>query len=70
MHNSKKRRTVAIKEAVIVLGKGSGIRNRELAAALRMDPSAVTRRIDAARSRAEENAEIAKLAKALRSGKE
>ena len=59
--NTKSRKTVAVKEAVIVLGKRSGIRNGKLASALGMDPSAVTRRIGAARSRVEENAEIARL---------
>jgi len=67
--NSKKRRTVAVKEAVILLGRESGIRNRELAAALRLDPSSVTRRIDAARSRGEVNTEIAKLERFLKPGK-
>jgi hypothetical protein len=64
--NSKRRGTVAIKEAVIVLGRRNGIRGRDLAAALGVDPSAVTRRIDAARSREKENPEVAKLEAALR----
>ena len=63
--NRKTRKTVAVKEAVIVLGRRSGIRNRELAAALGMDPSAVTSRIDAARARGDENAELASLTRAL-----
>ena len=63
--NTKTRKTVAVKEAVIVLGRRSGIRNRELAAALGMDPSAVTRRIDAARARGAESAELARLTRAL-----
>jgi hypothetical protein len=37
----------------------------KLAAALGLDPSAVTRRMEAARSRGKENAEVAKLEKAL-----
>jgi hypothetical protein len=37
--NSKRRGTVAVKEAVIVLGRRGGIRGRELAAALGLDPS-------------------------------
>jgi len=49
--NTKTRKTVAVKEAVIVLGSQSEIRNRELAAALGIDPSAVISRIDAARTR-------------------
>src|SRR5713226_3332997 len=36
---SKNRRTVAVKEAVIVLGREQGIRNRELAEALGIDAS-------------------------------
>ena len=43
-----------MKEAVIVLGRRGGIRGRELAAALGLDPSAVTRRMEAARSRGKE----------------
>jgi hypothetical protein len=49
--NSKRRGTEAVKEAVIVLGRRGGIRGRELAAALGLDPSALTRRMEAARSR-------------------
>jgi putative transposase len=64
--NSKRRETVAVKEAVIVLGTRAGIRGREMAAALGLDPSAVTRRMDAARSREKENVEVARLEKALR----
>jgi hypothetical protein len=63
--NSKRRGTVAVKEAVIVLGRRGGIRDRELAAPLGLDPSAFTRRMEAARSRGKENAEVAKLEKAL-----
>jgi DNA-binding MarR family transcriptional regulator len=63
--NSKRRGTVAVKESAIVLGRRGGIRGRELAAALELDPSAVTRRMEAARSRGKENAEAAKLEKAL-----
>ena len=47
----KNRRTVAVKEAVIVLGRERGITNREFAEALGIGPSAVTRRAEAARSR-------------------
>jgi hypothetical protein len=63
---SKNRRTVAVKEAVIVLGRELGIRNRELAEALGIDASAVTRRVEAARIRAEESSDLVKLRKALR----
>ncbi len=64
--NSKNRRTVAIKEAVIVLGRERGMRNRELAEALGLDPSSVTRRFEAARSRGEMSSEMARLEKALK----
>ena len=47
---SKNRRTGAVREAVIVLGSDRGITNRELAEALGINPSAVTRRAEAARS--------------------
>ena len=62
---SKRRETVAMKEAVIVLGRRSGILNKELAAALGMDPSAVTKRMEAARLRREENVGLRKLEAAL-----
>ena len=64
--NNKKRRMVEIKDAVIVLGKGNGIRNVEVVGALGMDASAVTRRIDAARWTGG-NAEMGRLQGALRS---
>jgi putative transposase len=64
---SKNRRTVAVKEAVIVMGREQGIRNRELAEALRIDPSAVTRRVEAARARGAESSDLTMLRKALRS---
>jgi ribosome-binding protein aMBF1 (putative translation factor) len=63
---SKHRRTVAVREAVIVVGRERGMRNRELAQALGIDPSAVTRRIEAARVRGDENPEIGRLRKAAR----
>src|ERR1700733_4215711 len=62
---SKRRETVAMKEAVIVLGRRSGIANKELAAALGMDPSAVTKRMEAAGLREEENVGLRKLEAAL-----
>lgn len=64
---SKNRRTVAVKEAVIMLGREQGIRNRELAEALGIDASAVTRRVDAARARGTESSDLIRLRKALRS---
>ncbi len=64
---SKNRRTVAVKEAVIVVGRERGITNRELAEALGVDASAVTRRVEAARLRSEENSDTRKLRKSLRS---
>ena len=64
---SKNRRTVAVKEAVIVAGRELGIRNRELAEALGIDASAVTRRVEAARARGTESPDLKRLRKALRS---
>ena len=64
---SKNRRTVAVKEAVIVLGRENGITNRVLAEALGLGASAVTRRVDAARARGAESSDLVKLRKALRS---
>jgi putative transposase len=64
---SKNRRTVAAKEAVIVLGRELGIRNRELAEGLGIDASAVTRRVEAARARGAESSDLIRLRKALRS---
>jgi hypothetical protein len=65
--NSKRRAPVAVREAIIVIGRQSGIRNCELAEALNIDPSAATRRAEAARSRVTKNPEIAKLLKILSS---
>ena len=64
---SKNRRTVAVKEAVIVLGREQGIRNRDLAEALGIDASAVTRRVDTARARGAESSDLKRLRKALKS---
>ena len=66
--NSKKRRIVAVKEAVMIIAMERGIRARELASALNIDPSTVTRRIDAARSRLVTNEEMAKLRRAVKDG--
>jgi REP element-mobilizing transposase RayT len=65
----KTRGVVAIREAVIVLGRERGIGNKELALALGIDESSVTRRIEAARLRLGERAEVVKLRRALASGK-
>jgi REP element-mobilizing transposase RayT len=64
---SKNRRTVAAKEAVIVLGREMGITNRVLAEALGLGASAVTRRVEAARARGTESSDLVKLRKLLRS---
>ncbi len=64
---SKNRRTVAVKEAVIVLGRENGITNRALAEALGLGPSAVTKRVEAARARGAESSELVKLRRSLRS---
>ena len=64
---SKNRRTVAVKKAVIAVGREQGIRNRELAEALGIDASAVTRRVEAVRARAAESTDLIRLRKALRS---
>jgi hypothetical protein len=52
---------------VIVVGRERGIRNRELAMALGIDPSAVTRRFEAAQARGAESSEVIRLRKALKS---
>ena len=58
---------MAVKEAVIVLGREQGIRNRDLAEALGIDASAVTRRVDKARARGTESSDLKRLRKALKS---
>jgi hypothetical protein len=63
----RNRRTGEVKEAVIAIGRERGIPNRELAEALGLDPSSVSRRAEAARTRLEENPAIAKLQKAMQS---
>ncbi|MFY9556860.1 MAG: hypothetical protein WAV47_19275 [Blastocatellia bacterium] len=62
---SKNRRTVAVKEAVIVAGRERGISNHELAEALGIDASAVTKRVEAARLRGGEASELKLLRKSL-----
>lgn len=63
---SKNRETVAVREAVIVVGRERGISNRELAEALGIDGSAVTKRVEAARVRGTESVEKKRLRDALR----
>jgi hypothetical protein len=65
MQQQQAERNGSSEGAAIVLGRRRGIRGRELAAALGLDPSAVTTRTEAARSRGKENAEVAKLEKPL-----
>jgi len=63
---SKNRETVAVKESVIVAGREQGITNRELAEALGIDASAVTRRVEAARARGADSPDLVRLREALR----
>jgi hypothetical protein len=63
--NSKRRGTVAVKKAVIVLGRRGGIRGPGTGSGAGAGPS-VTGRMEAARSRGKANAEVANLEKALR----
>jgi hypothetical protein len=63
--NGKSRKLVMIREAIIVMGYQSGISNRELAEALNLDPSAVSKRHEAVRGRPENSSQM-KLLKAMR----
>jgi len=63
---SKNRRTVSVRESVIVVGRERGLSNRELAEGLGIDSSAVTKRVDAARLRQVESVEVKRLRKGLR----
>ena len=63
--NGKSRKLVMIKEAIIVFGYQHGVSNRELAEALSLDPSAVSKRREAFRTRPENSSEM-KLLKAMR----
>ena len=63
---SKNRATVAMRDAVIILGRERGISNRELAQALGIDGSSVTKRVDVARMRGVESVELKRLRKAVR----
>jgi putative transposase len=66
--NSKNRQLVLVKEAIIVIGRENGIQTREIAAVLGLDPSAVSKRREAARVRSKGSAQMTKLLKAIRSG--
>jgi hypothetical protein len=66
--NTKNRQLVLVKEAIIVIGRENGIRTREIAEVLGLDPSAVSKRSEAARARSEGSAQMTKLLKAIRSG--
>jgi len=63
---SKNRVTVAVRDAVIILGRERGISNRELAEALGIDGSSVTKRVDVARLRGVESVELKRLRDAVR----
>ena len=67
---SKNRQLVLVKEAIIVIGRENGIRTREIAEVLGIDPSAVSKRGEAARARSEGSDEMTELLKAIRSGVE
>ena len=54
-----------IREAIIVMGYQSGISNRELAEALSLEPSAVSKRREAARGKPD-SSEMRNLLKAMR----
>jgi len=64
---SKSRRLVMIKEAVIMMGDENGIPTRDLAEALDVDRSAVSKRREAARVRGASPAELKQLLRAIRS---
>ena len=65
--NSKSRQLVMIKEAIIVIGQENGIPTRELAEMLGLDPSAVSKRREAARAKGDASAPMTKLLAAMRS---
>ena len=66
--NSKNRQLVLVKEAIIVIGRENGIRTREIAEVLGLDPSAVSKRREASRVRTKSSDEMTKLLKTIRSG--
>ena len=59
-----------IKEGIIVIGDENGIRTRELGDGLGMDPSAVSKRREAARRRVAGSKEMTKLLKSMRAALE
>jgi putative transposase len=63
---NKNRKTVEVRDAVIVVGRERGISNRELAEALGIDGSSVTKRVEVARVRGAESVEMKRLRKGLR----
>lgn len=66
----KNRQLVMVKEAIIVIGQDSGVSARELAEVLGVDPSAVSKRREAARARSESSPQMTKLLETLRSSAE
>ena len=65
--NAKSRRLVIVKEAIIVLGRKCGIGNREIAVALGLDPSTVSKRLVLARSRALDSPQMTEILNLIRS---
>jgi REP element-mobilizing transposase RayT len=63
---SKSRELVMVKEAIIVIGQERGVRTGELADVLGVDPSAVSKRREAARRRSEDSSAMRKLLKTMR----
>jgi hypothetical protein len=63
---NKNRRTVAVRDAVIVVGRERGLSNRELAEAFGKDGSSVTKRVEVARVRRSQTIEMKRFRKELR----
>jgi hypothetical protein len=61
--NSNQQETVAIIDAVLVVGGERGMTNRKLAEALGLDPSSVTRRVDMRISRKTQSQTVVELRK-------
>jgi putative transposase len=66
-NNSKSRKLVMVKEAIIVMGRECGIGNRKIAEVLGLDPSAVSKRRELARSRVKSCPVMTELFNAIRS---